>query len=63
MHRGTGEWEPAERKTTIGSSAKRTAGLKERQERSFSGICFGIFLSSFPHSLDINREGAYSWNY
>lgn len=31
-HRGTVEWEPAERKTTIGSTKKKTIGLKERHE-------------------------------
>lgn len=32
MHRGTVAWDPAERKTTTGSTAKRTVGLKERHE-------------------------------
>lgn len=32
MHRGTVEWEPAERQTTTGSTAKRAVGLKERGE-------------------------------
>lgn len=63
MHRGTVEWEPAERKTTIGSTEKRTVGLKETHELSFSRISFGIFLLSlFPDDLDINRESAYFWD-
>jgi len=63
MHRGAVEWEPAERKTITASTAKRTVGLKDRQEPSFSRINFGIFLLSLsPDGQDINRESAYFWD-